>query len=58
MVKLLLTSLSKELMDLETKLIVLGDVHANIEQEFEQIVGEAIQVLVLRTKMTLATKAI
>lgn len=64
-VKLLLSSLSKEFTNLEMKLIVLGDVHATIEQDLEQLSArkdvipeEAAQVLTLGTKMRQARKAI
>lgn len=64
-VKLLLSSLSKEFTNLEMKLIVLGDVHATIEQDLEQLFArkdvipeEAAQVLTLGTKMRQARKAI
>lgn len=37
MVKLLVLSLSKELVNLETKLTVSGDAHANTKQKLEQL---------------------
>lgn len=65
MVKLLLSSLAKEFTNLEMELIVLGDVHSNIEQDLEQlssqkdvILEEAAQVLLLGIKMRQARKAI
>lgn len=36
-IKLLLRSISKELTSLQKKLLVLGDSHATIEQELEQL---------------------
>lgn len=64
-VKLLLSSLTKELTDLETKLTILGDTHANIEQKLEQlsimkdmIAEEATQVQMMKTKVSRVRKAI
>lgn len=36
-VKILLFSVSKELTNLKTKLTMLGDAHANIKQDLEQL---------------------